>query len=365
MDVGGWFRMARRYVWLLLHLTLGAAALPGCSHTLLGRLGDKDCPCTASDEPAAHPKSFSTATPSRPEIQARSVSAEVTQQTSNKLARTEDVIAAQTPARAPSPRSVPAQPTGFGTPGTVRITQPEKEPPPTIVVPKAAPRAPLVEALQCMLDDRHQEALKHLRAYDQETQEIFLRILPPLTVFARKRLDQLAPQEVAVLNDQLCSLLTTLRPRTELAIDRLCFVRQVKGYGLYDPLPPGHAFLAPSGRALGDLVVLYVELRNFCSEERRGGYETQLNCTAIIRDAKGNLRKRLNFNGDRRATMHSRTRKHDLHDVCCFYVPPDLEPGTYQLTLEVIDETIPELRRSARKTIAFRVTAVAGQPAPR
>src|ERR1019366_2863609 len=90
--------------------------------------------------------------------------------------------------------------------------------------------APLVQALQCMLDDRHEEALKYLRAYDDSTQQFFLRLLPPLTILVKKRIEDLTPAEVAVLIDQIDGLRISLLHRSELVVSKLCYCKQEKGY---------------------------------------------------------------------------------------------------------------------------------------
>src|SRR5205823_688148 len=136
--------------------------------------------------------------------------------------------------------------------------------------------APLVMALQCVLDGRHQDAIKHLQCYDAETQEFYLRILPTLTILARTPIDQLTAQEVAVLNDQLQRLQTTLRPRTELVIERMCYCDWVKAYGVYKPLADGHAFMAPTADWPGEMVHLYVEVRNVASVPQGNLFETRL-----------------------------------------------------------------------------------------
>jgi hypothetical protein len=239
---------------------------------------------------------------------------------------------------------------------------PEKESPdaprkmygPTESCPKLAP---LVQALQAILDDRHEEALKHLQGYDAKTQEFYLRILPTLTIFAKKQLDQLSPQEVAVLYDQLQSLQAAIRPRTELTIDTMCYCAGVKSFGIYQPVPGDHAFVAPAPDRPGEQVQLYVELRNFACVPRGGGYETRLRSTIEIRELKeGKPLRTITF--DRfEAPLKSLSRLNDYYNHYFFSVP-DLPPGTYQLVLEIADETIPEARRVAHRSLEFRVTPV-------
>src|SRR5207253_3136907 len=52
-------------------------------------------------------------------------------------------------------------------------------------------REPLTEALSCFLDNKHDEALRHLQAYDAETQDLFLRLLPAMSILSKKKLTEL------------------------------------------------------------------------------------------------------------------------------------------------------------------------------
>ncbi len=71
--------------------------------------------------------------------------------------------------------------------GTVEYENPTPALPSPVAERKPEPikLAPLVEALQDILDDRHQDALRVLQAYDRETQEFYLRALPALTILAQ------------------------------------------------------------------------------------------------------------------------------------------------------------------------------------
>src|SRR5581483_1631178 len=201
------------------------------------------------------------------------------------------------------------------------------------------------------------DALKHLQHYDRPTQELFLRLLPPLAMLSRKSFDQLSAQDVAVLNEQLQALLLSLRPRCELAIDKMCFCEWAKSYGIYKPLADGHMFHASDGQRPGELVQVYVELRNFACERREGHYETRLASSVEIRDHKGEQVWFYRFD-KRQENLRSRTLLHDYSNNYSFYVP-HIPPGTYTLTIQVADETRPEARRIAQKSLEFRVTAPA------
>ncbi len=217
-----------------------------------------------------------------------------------------------------------------------------------------AKKEPLVEALGCVLDNRPNEALDHLQIYDRATQELFLRLLPLLAQITHKSFDQLSPAEVAVLYDQLQSLLVTLRPRTELVIGKMCFCEWVKSYGLYQSLPKDHVFQAGTDCQPGELVQLYVELPNVTSEWRDPYHETRLASSVEIADAKG---QKVGIPGlhDRKQPLRSLTRMNDYFNIYSFHMP-HLAPGVYTLTLQVTDETRPDQRRVARKALNLTVT---------
>lgn len=241
-------------------------------------------------------------------------------------------------------------------------------PPPPLLADDAArlsnplpeSRDPVADALHCILRGKHKEALGHLQGYDQATQELLLRILPLLAQIHEKGLDRLGPAEVAVLHEQLQSLLSTLRPRTELTIDKMCFCEWVKEYGVYKPLAEGHVFHASAPHQPGDLVQLYAELRNFTSELRGDFFETRLASSVEIHDPRDSTNTKLWYYrfDTKKELLRSRALLNDYFGNYNFHVP-HLPAGTYVLTLQIADETRPEQRRVARKSIEFRVTSPA------
>jgi hypothetical protein len=235
-----------------------------------------------------------------------------------------------------------------------------KPPPPPI------PKDPLVEALQCILDNRPEDAIRHLESFDPSTQELLLQLLPFVRTVKEKGLDRLDGRDVAVMYEQLQGMLHSLRPRTELLIGRMCFCESIRSYGQYKPLPEGHTFAAAGkGRAgekgsPGELVQLYVEVRNFSSERRDGYYETRFSSFVEIRDAKDPPEAKpiwfWRFD-DHKQPIRVRAPLQDYFNNYRFEVPA-LPPGTYRLTIHVADETHPDRRREAHQSLEFRVSAM-------
>src|SRR5262245_23549312 len=125
---------------------------------------------------------------------------------------------------------------------------------------------PLVGALRCFLEKRPEEAVALLQCYDKPNQEILLGLLPLARRLTEGSLNRTSRQEVSAMVDQLQSVAVPLRTRAELVIDKMCFCEQVKGFGVYKALPEDHAFQAATADRPGELVQVYVELRNFAVE---------------------------------------------------------------------------------------------------
>ncbi len=213
----------------------------------------------------------------------------------------------------------------------------------------------LWQAVKSLLEKRHDEAIQYLRVYDKETQEIFLCLVPALTLLAQKPFNELSPQEIAVLHDQLLSARERLRPRCELLVSKMCFCKEVRGFGWYKPLPENHAFVTGTKDRLGEEVQLYVELKNFLSAKTKDGdYLTKLTCTLELQDSTGKKVWSHTFDGSD-ATHRRSAQLNDLYRNFTFYVPP-LPPGTYQLTMQIADETNRDQRRVASEKLIFRVT---------
>jgi len=228
---------------------------------------------------------------------------------------------------------------------------------PVVAEKPAPPRSePLLDALRCMLDNHPDEALQHLKHYDAATQELFIRLLPPMALLSHKTLDKLSPPEVAALHEQLQGLITALRPRTELTIGKMCFCEWIKSYGVYKPVAADHVFQAGTSGQPGELVQLYVELQNFCSERREPYHETRLSSVVELFDKSGKPAWYYRFD-DRKQPFRSLSPLHDFFNNYSFHLPRDVPPGTYTLTITVVDETLPDQPRSAKKSLSMTVRA--------
>ncbi len=371
--------MTRTIAGVILFTVAQLAILPGCRHF------------PHSQQPASNPKKIYDAAS---EIQGpaermpRAKALEITPPSISSDNSREIKIETKLPLGPRLPDSVIGRPTALfklenkGKPdepakpviiGATALTSIEHEPP---VKQASEPQSPimpvqatdgkrdhvaLLRALELMITDRPREAIKYLQIYDKDTQEIFLRLLPPLTLFVKKSLDEMSPQEIAIIDQQLQGFLQKIRPRSELQIARMCYCKRIRAFGAYDALPNNHTFLTGVENRPGELVQLYVELKNFVSEPTKDDdYVTKLSCTIELHD--NNNRKVWSHSFDRQETTHRRaTRLTDFYSNYSFYVP-NLPAGTYQLTVQIVDETLPEFRRIARRSLDFRASPIAGQP---
>jgi hypothetical protein len=227
-----------------------------------------------------------------------------------------------------------------------------------------------VRAFQSILDGNPQRALEELQVYDKSTQEFFLNWMPAAVIILRKPIEQMSAEEIRTLNELFSRWAQSVRNHTELVITNMRYCRQVRGFGQFDPWPEDHAFLSRPAPRYGELVQVYIELKNFVSEQvKEGDYVTKLACSLEIKDSRG---ERVKFhhgettyqcNRDE-TTHHCRSRLNDLHENFSFNVPP-MPPGTYLLTIQIVDETLPSHRRVAQKSLPFRVTPVATEESQR
>jgi len=153
-------------------------------------------------------------------------------------------------------------------------------------------------------------------------------------------------------------LLIALRSRADLVLEKMCLCEQITGCGQYTPFRDGQSFQAGTKRQKGDLVHLYVELRNTDCELRDRYYVTALNATVTLTDATGMQVWKYNYR-QREKQEQSLKPISDCYRPYDFFVP-EAQPGLYTLTLEVVDETRPQ-HRTARKSIPFHVAPPAGQ----
>jgi hypothetical protein len=239
--------------------------------------------------------------------------------------------------------SEPASPTGRlpQTLPTVELPQPRGR--------DANADAPLVRILRAYLDHRPDDAEEAIRCYDRPSQELLLYVMPIFVSLAEGSVAKAEPQELAVLVEQLRNAMDLLQPRAALLIDKLCYCSKVYKFGHYDPLGENHAFRP------GDEVNLYVQMRNVSCEPAAdpggAGYTLRTRDRVEVRDSAN----RLAWQFARDKIDPSSSPRHDYHQLVHFYLPAEMAPGTYTLTLQVTD--IPT-GRAATLSVDLRVSGL-------
>jgi len=226
--------------------------------------------------------------------------------------------------------------------------------------PPAEKEEPLVSALRYLLNNQPKEAVKDLESFDGTKQDLFMRLLAALATLHEKSVDQLSPDEKAALENQLQGLEVALRNPSELIIAKLCLCERIGGYGQYKPVPDGHVFQAgtPGNPWGGELVKVYVELRNITWVPRDSYYVAALHGTIRIRDAEG-LVWSYNLRNREPALEKVEQPRSDWFRSYDFFVP-NMAPGKYTLTIEVADE-MHQPHRLAQKSVEFVVAPAGGQ----
>jgi len=141
-----------------------------------------------------------------------------------------------------------------------------------------------------------------------------------------------------------------LRPHAALVMDKCCFCREIRRFGVFEALSAKPTFQP------GQMVEVYTEVRNVQSvgyRSRRGDYRTHLRSSLTIKRATGE--------GVWRSDPFDRpedtqTPQHDYFQHYRLQVPP-LEPGPYVLHLEVTD--VPT-GRTVRRGLEFTIGPTGG-----
>jgi len=201
---------------------------------------------------------------------------------------------------------------------------------------KSAPEKPIVEAMKALQDKRLEDAVRALKCYDEADQKELLRLLPWVTWLAEGGLKQGKPDEVEKFLYQLEELSQSLRPRARLALGKIGFCRDVRGYGMIDPWPEKHVFQSGNDSRTSELVMLYVEVRNTACRRQGLVYETSLAGKAEILDARGHRVWGQVFPAEANASVSPR---HDYFIVFRLLVPENLQPGHYRFSIELTDQT--------------------------
>jgi hypothetical protein len=221
----------------------------------------------------------------------------------------------------------------------------------------AEQKEPLLVALECFLKNQPEKALEVLKTYQHSSQDVYISLLPVLAQLTHKGVDQLSPEEASAIDEQMHGLAASLRSRAKLVIDKACFCEWIKSYGSYKALPEQYYFRPQTPEQQGEVVHLYVELRNFSMAPCPQGYLTRLSSSVEIRDPGPGGKQQWYYSfKEQEGPLYKQTPWHDCFGNYRFYMPR-LPPGTYTLTITIRDLTRPEAPRVAKKSLELRVAS--------
>jgi hypothetical protein len=231
-------------------------------------------------------------------------------------------------------------------PLTLPGTQDTKdESPPAKLPPTVAEEPPLLHAVRCYLEKRPDDFRETIKSLDAAQRDVVQTLIPLLVHVGEGGLAKTDTREAAAAVDQLQALLWVLRPLAPLIMDKFCFCQQVTKFGQFRALES-----KPSFRS-GDMVDVYAEIRNVCSQRRRsdqGDFRTYLRSRLEIRAPSGEV-VHVVMCGKPDETS---TPQHDYFQHYRFQIP-DMPPGNYTLNLEAND--VPTGRKVKQK-LEFQVS---------
>lgn len=215
------------------------------------------------------------------------------------------------------------------------------------------PEPPLLAAMRAYVENRPDDAIRHLEKLDRPNQEFALAVMPALARGAAMNLSAPDPQEAGHLADQLGAAAAKLEAKAALRVEKVAFCKQIKGFGRFDPWPQAQPYRP------GDLAQLYVEVRNVGCQPMADRYVTRLVALLEVRDAKGQLVEQLDPDDYRQRVQVVRIPHQDVSQspVRDYFQPYRIripsQVGVYTVTVEVRD---PVTGRTARsKEAEFRV----------
>ena len=205
--------------------------------------------------------------------------------------------------------------------------------------------SPLIRAVRAFQQNKPEEAVEHLKAYDSATQQVLLSLLPAMVRIGDGRLQQMKPEEADALLHQFTQVPGMLRPRASLQANNVRLCREVHNFAHVEPFPDRHTFRP------GDIVYLYMELANFTPvPATKGGYLVTLVSSLELRDSTGGLVWRAD---PKEVPDLVSTPPQDYYRNFRLCVPT-VPPGVYMLTVKTTDRPT---GREVRKTIEMRIGA--------
>jgi hypothetical protein len=176
-----------------------------------------------------------------------------------------------------------------------------------------------------------------------------MRLLPLLAYLADPKVDLSDPATAQRVFEQIEGVRGTISP--PLAIDKMCFCKDVKSFGCYDPLPPNHEFRACTEEHRGEQARVYLELRNLSAHAKGQFFQSAIFSRITIHDSDD---KEAFRQEDANEVFQTRSPRNDVFLECQFEVPRKIPPGTYTLVIEITDK-LSKPTRTTKKSIEMRI----------
>lgn len=220
-----------------------------------------------------------------------------------------------------------------------------EKPSPLASVPPVVSDTELLRAIRAFQANKPDEAVECLKSYDPATQQIMLSLLPALARLSDGKLQQMKPEEMDVLLEQLTRVPNMLRPRASLQASNVRLCREVHNFAHTEAFPERHEFRP------GDIVYLYMELANFsCTADPKGGNTVTLASSLELKDAAGMVVWRAD---PKEIPDKVSTPPKDYYRNFRLSIP-NIPAGTYTLTVKTTDRPT---GRDVLKTVEVRVGA--------
>ncbi len=204
---------------------------------------------------------------------------------------------------------------------------------------------PLIRAIRAFQLNRPNEAIEHLKGCDPIAQQALLSLVPAVVRLSASNFQQIKPDEMDVILDQLAQVPSLLRSRASLRVNNVKLCREVHNFGHVEPFPIGHQFHP------GDIVYLYMELANFtCTPDPKVGYTIAMASGLEMLDAAGHVVWRAD---PKEIPDTVSSPPQDYYRNFRMSVP-GLSPGTYTLTVKTIDRPT---AREVTKAVELRIGA--------
>jgi hypothetical protein len=217
---------------------------------------------------------------------------------------------------------------------------------PAVHEAKASPVADdsaLLKAVRAFQANRPHEAVEHLKAFDDPTQQVLLALMPAMVRLTEGRLQSMKPEEMDRILDQIAKVSPVLRPRASLRASHVRLCREVHTFAHVEPFPAGHVFRP------GDVVHLYMELANYTNvPDSRGGYRIELSSSLELRDGNNAVAWRAD---PKDVPDRVSTPPQDYYRAFRLAVP-HVPPGTYTLAIKTTDRPT---GRESRSMLEVRI----------